>query len=53
MTIAGVNHRLPILHPYQIMVNIYTKGKTIHKFAIGYMNNPSLKFNKIFYVGML
>ena len=30
------------------MVHIYTTGKTIHQFAIGYMINPSLQFNKIF-----
>ena len=30
------------------MVHIYTTGKTIHQFEIGYMINPSLKFNKIF-----
>ena len=30
------------------MVHIYTTGKTIHQFAIGYMINPSLEFNKTF-----
>ena len=28
------------------MVHIYTTGKNIHKFEIGYMINPSLQFNK-------
>ena len=32
----------------KIMVHIYTKGKTVHQFSIGYMINPSLNFNKIF-----
>ena len=27
------------------MVNIYTTGKNINEFEIGYMINPSLKFN--------
>ena len=30
------------------MVHIYTTGKTINIFAIGYMINHPLKFNKIF-----
>ena len=30
------------------MVHIYTSGKNIHQFSIGYMINPSLYFNKIF-----
>ena len=30
------------------MVYIYTTVKTIRQFAIGYMINPSLQFNKIF-----
>ena len=48
MPIVGVNHRLPILHMSKIMVHIYTKEKTIHQFAIGYMINPSLHINRIF-----
>ena len=48
MPIVGVNHRLPILHMYKIMVHIYTTEKTVHKFSIGYMINPSLHINKIF-----
>ena len=48
MPIVGVNHCLPILHLSKIMVNIYTTGKTINQFAIGYMINPSLKFNNTF-----
>ena len=47
MKIVGVNHRLPILHMSKIMVHIYTTGKNIHQFGIGYMINPSLQFNKI------
>ena len=46
--IVGVNHRLPILHMSKIMVHSYTTGKTIHQFVIGYMINPSLKFNNSF-----
>ena len=30
------------------MVHIYTTGKTINQFVIGYMINPSLKFNNAF-----
>ena len=30
------------------MVHIFTKGKTINHFAIGYMINPSPKFNNEF-----
>ena len=48
MPIVGVNHHLHILHLSKIMVHIYTKGKTINQFAIGYMINPSLKFNNEF-----
>ena len=48
MKIEGVNHRLPILHLSKIMVHIYTTEKTIHQFAIGYMINPYLHFNKVF-----
>ena len=48
MPIVGVNHRLPILHMSKIMVHIYTKEKTIHQFAIGYMINPSLHINRVF-----
>ena len=48
MTIVGVNHRIPILHLSKRMVHIYTTGKTIHQFSIGYMINPSPQFNKIF-----
>ena len=48
MRILGVNHNLPILHMSKRMVHIYTTGKTIHQFSMGYMINPSLQFNKIF-----
>ena len=46
--IVGINHRIPISHMSKIMVHIYNTGKTIHPFAIGYMINPSLQFNKVF-----
>ena len=45
MPIVGFIHRLPILHLPKTIINIYTKGKTINQFAIGYMINPPLKFN--------
>ena len=45
---VGVNHRLHILHMSKIMVHCYTTGKNINQFEIGYMINPSLKFNKAF-----
>ena len=48
MTIVGVNHRLTTLHPSKRMVHIYTTGKTINQFAIGYVINHSLKFNNAF-----
>ena len=45
MPIVGVNHRLLIFHMSKIMVHFYTTGKNINKISIGYMINPSLKFN--------
>ena len=48
MPIVGVNHCLPILYIYKIMVHFYTTENTIYLFAIGYMINPSIHFNKIF-----
>ena len=48
MSIVGVNYRLTILHMSKSMVHIYTTEKTIHKFEIGYMINPSLRNNKVF-----
>ena len=30
------------------MVHIYSTGKTINQFSIGYVINPSLKFNNAF-----
>ena len=38
--IVGVNYCLPILNLSKIMVHIYTTGKTINQFSIGYMINP-------------
>ena len=48
MIIVDVNHRLPILHLYQRMVDIYTIGKTMNQFEIVYMIDPSFKFNNAF-----
>ena len=48
MPIVGVNHHLPILRMSKIMVHIYTTGKTINQFSIGYMINPWLKFRNEF-----
>ena len=48
MPIVGVNYCLPILHLFKIMVHIYTTEKTIHKFAIDYIVNPSLNLNNAF-----
>ena len=48
MTIVCVNHRLPILHMYKIMVHCHTTDETINHFEIGYMVNTSLKFNNAF-----
>ena len=45
MPIVGVNHSLPILYMYKRMLHCFTTDKTISPFAIGYMINPSLKFN--------
>ena len=50
MPIVGVNHHIPILHTSKRMVHIYTTGKTINQFSIGYMINPSLKFNNKFII---
>ena len=46
--IVGVNHRLPILHLYKIIIHIYSTEKTIHPFANGYMLNPFLRINNVF-----
>ena len=48
MTIVEVNHRPHILHISKRMLHCYTTGKTINPFSIGYMINPSLKFNNTF-----
>ena len=48
MTIVGVNHHQPIFHMSKVMVHCYTSDENINKFAIGYMINPSLKFNNAF-----
>ena len=48
MPIVGVNHRLPLSHLSKIMVHIYTTGKTIEQFTIGYIVNPSIKFDNVF-----
>ena len=48
MPIVGVNRRLPELHSSKRMVHIYTTGKTINPFRIGYMINPLLKFPNSF-----
>ena len=45
---VGFNHCISILNLSKIVVHIYTTGKNIHLFSIGYMINPSLKFNKTF-----
>ena len=48
MLIVGVNNCLTLLYLSKIMVHIYVTDKTVHKFAIGYMINPSLNINKMF-----
>ena len=48
LPLVGVNHRQPILHMSKIMVYIYSIDDSINEFAIVYMINPSLKFNKVF-----
>ena len=48
MLIVGFNNCLPILNLSKIMEHIYITENTIHQFAIGYMINPSLHFNKVF-----
>ena len=48
MSIVGVNQRLPILHLSKRMVHIYILENTTHKFLIGYINNPSLRINRVF-----
>ena len=46
--ILGINHRQPILNMSKIMVQCYTTDETINQFTIGYIINPSLKFNNVF-----
>ena len=48
MPIVGVNNNQPILHISKRMVYCYTTYENINQFAIGYMINPSLKFNNAF-----
>ena len=48
MPLVGVNHRQPILHMSKIMVHCYSIDESINQFAIGYMINPPLQFNKVF-----
>ena len=48
LTLVGVNHRQPILIFSKRMVHIYSIDDSINQFAIGYMINPSLHFNKTF-----
>ena len=48
MSIVGVDHRQPILHMFKIIVHCYNIDETINQFTIGYIINPSLKFNNIF-----
>ena len=50
MPLVGVNNPQPILNMSKIMVHCYYTDETIHKFAIGYMNNPSLNCNKLFMI---
>ena len=47
MLLSGVNNCQPILHMPKRMVHCYTIDKTINQFAVGYMINPSLKFNNV------
>ena len=48
MPIVGVNHCLPILYIYKIMVHFYTTENIIHQFSIGCIINSSLHINRIF-----
>ena len=48
LPLVGVNNLQPILHTSKIMVHCYTIDENINQFAIGYMINPSLKFNNVF-----
>ena len=44
-SIVGVNHLQTILHMSKIMVHCYNTDEASNQFAIGYMIDPSLKFN--------
>ena len=48
MKIVGVNHCVHILHMYRRMFHYYTTDETINQIAIGFIINPSLKFNNVF-----
>ena len=50
MSLIGVNHVQPKLNKYKRMVHCYSTDKTINKFAIGYMINPSLNFKNVFII---
>ena len=49
MTLVGVNYYQPILHMSKIMVHLYSTYERINPFTIGYMINPSLHINKVFW----
>ena len=48
MPLVGVNNHQPILHIFKIMFHCYSMDGSINPFAIGYIINPSLQFNKLF-----
>ena len=44
----GLNHCLPLFHMSEIFVSFNSTWKIIYQFAIGYMINRILNFNKVF-----
>ena len=48
MQLVGVNNCQPILYMSKIMVHCYSTDESINQFAIGYMINHSLNYNKGF-----
>ena len=46
--LVGVNYSQPVLHTPKRMLHFYSTDESIIQFVIGYMINPSLKYNKVF-----
>ena len=48
--LLGVNYCQHILNKSKIMVHCYSTDETVNQFAIGYIINPSITYNKVFII---